>query len=207
MKDSPEDFIIGELCKPMKDIDIILASKSPRRQELLKMVGIDFKIIPSECNEDVDFSMGLSNSVKELSLRKAKDVATKNKSSIVIGSDTIVGIDGKVLCKPKNEEDAFNMLKTLSGREHIVYTGLAIVLEDENYNFVTATETKVKFFSLTDDEIINYIKTGEPMDKAGAYGIQGKGAFLAEKIEGDYYSVMGLPVALTVREIENLKKR
>ncbi len=188
----------------MNERKIILASASPRRAELLSSLGVEFTVIPSEYEEHIEDFSDVEQMVTELSYQKAKDVHQTHFQDIVIGSDTIVVLDGKVLCKPKNELDAEAMLKSLSGREHKVYTAVTLLCEDKRISFCDATS--VTFFELNEKEISDYVKSGEPLDKAGAYGIQGKGAYLVRKIEGDYYSVMGLPVARTVREIETLKE-
>lgn len=184
--------------------DIILASQSPRRQDLLKQVGINYRVVLS--NGDENYAEGLTPEqiVAELSARKADNVFDKVMSSdsfadkiAVIAADTIVALNGKILGKPKDEKDAFNMLKSLSGKSHSVYTGVTILYAGLARVSVDSfvEHTKVCFHTLTDDEIKEYIATGEPMDKAGAYGIQEKGAILVDKIEGDYYTIVGLPIS------------
>ncbi len=189
-------------------IDIILASGSPRRSELLKQIGIQFSVKTSDADESYPNNEAPENIVAELSSRKAfavfEEVLPYNNTAI-IGADTIVVHKGDILGKPKNREDAFNMLSSLSDNVHQVYTGVTIVYYIDN---IISSETfyectNVYFNKLSDDEINRYINTWEPMDKAGAYGIQGKGAVLIKKIEGDYYSVVGLPIA---RVFESLKK-
>lgn len=179
---------------------IILASGSPRRKELLNNIGIKFDVIPSNADETLPASLTPAQAVEYLSKTKAHDVFLSHPDCAVIGSDTVVACDGKILGKPKNETDAFKMLKMLSGKTHSVFTGVTIMTEDETVSFYE--ETKVTFYELTDDEINSYIKTGEPMDKAGAYGIQGKGCVLVKKIDGDYFNVVGLPAARTYRELK-----
>lgn len=171
---------------------LILASKSPRRQELLKLITKDFVIKTANVDETLPNGISPRQAVEYLS--KIKAMPFKNGTDTIIGADTVVAIDDKILGKPENEKDAFNMLKMLSGREHSVFTGVTIIKGDDINTF--SAETRVKFFELSDDEINNYIKTNEPMDKAGAYGIQGYGALLVEKIDGDYFNVVGLPVSL-----------
>ena len=184
---------------------LILASKSPRRRELLKNAGIDFAVADANFDENtVDLSDPLSG-VSEIARGKATAVYNalpeNNKSdTVVLGADTIVVCDGKVLLKPKNEDDAFDMLKNLSGKEHQVYTAVSIVSEASENTF--REKTDVEFYELSDEEIREYIKTGEPMDKAGAYGIQGKGGLFVRRINGDYYNVVGLPISRTVRELK-----
>lgn len=192
--------------------DIILASASPRRQELLKQIGIPFRVETASCGESYEKGMGPGQIVLELSARKADNVFDKiistgdiEKNIAVIGSDTVVAIDGKILGKPHGTDEAFEMLKTLSGRSHEVFTGVTIMYRINGRISADsfAQRTLVNFRVLTDDEINAYIATGEPMDKAGAYGIQEKGSVLVRGIEGDFYTVMGLPVA---RVYESLKQ-
>lgn len=181
---------------------LILASASPRRRELLKMLGADFSVVVSECDEN---AAGLEPSalVRELALRKAKAVAEhlNDQSAVIIGSDTIVTPDGKtVLGKPADREDAVKTLLSLSGRWHSVLTGIAVIgaKSDDTDEIVSESdvvETKVKFLPLSRDECERYVNTGEPLDKAGSYGIQGIGGALVERIDGDYYSVVGLPIS------------
>ena len=180
---------------------LILASKSPRRKELMEYIGEEFKITSAQVDESYDESLSPAQVVEFLSSIKA--MPFKNEKDIVIGADTVVAIDGKILGKPKDESDAFLMLKTLSGREHRVYTGVTLIKGEEIKTF--SVETKVYFYHLTDSEIKEYIKTGEPMDKAGAYGIQGKGCLLIEKIDGDYFNVVGLPVSRLKKELDAMK--
>lgn len=188
----------------MDERKIILASASPRRAELLSSLGVEFTVIPSEYEENIEDFADIEQTVNELSFQKANDVHKSHFHDIIIGADTIVVLDGKILCKPKDKLDATKMLKSLSGGEHKVYTAVTLLCEDKRISFCDTTS--VTFFELNEKEISDYVKSGEPLDKAGAYGIQGKGAYLVKKIEGDYYSVMGLPIARTVREIETLKE-
>jgi len=171
---------------------IILASKSPRRKEILESLNIPFEIEPADIDENINENNNLEKEIEKLAYQKAKHVFDKHQDAIVIGSDTIVVIDNKVLGKPKNEDDAFRMLKSLSGNKHHVITGVAIVSKDKIVNFHNTS--MVTFSKMTDEEIKNYIKTKEPMDKAGAYGIQGIGGRFVSNIDGDYYSIMGLPL-------------
>lgn len=180
---------------------IILASQSPRRQELLKLITNDFEIKVS--NVDETLPSGISPKDAVLYLSKIKAEPFKNDRDIIIGADTVVALDGKILGKPKNDENAREMLKFLSGKAHSVFTGVTLIKGDITRSF--AVETKVKFFDLTDEEIDEYIKTGEPVDKAGAYGIQGYGSLLVEKIDGDYFNVVGLPVSKLARELLAIK--
>lgn len=170
---------------------IILASQSPRRRELLKYITNEFEIKCSNADETLPKDISPKDAVLYLSDIKANQFKTEN--DIVIGADTIVSIDNKILGKPKNKDDAFKMLSTLSGREHSVFTGVTIIKGNQKKSF--CSETKVKFFDLSDKDINNYIDTNEPMDKAGAYGIQGFGSLLVENINGDYFNVVGLPIS------------
>ena len=173
---------------------IILASKSPRRQELLRAIGIeDFIIKPSEQEVDADPGVPASEMVKLIAGGKAADIASREEvDSIIIAADTLVYLDGEPLGKPADEEDAKRMLRNLSGREHQVYTGVAVFCGEKR--LTEAVCTKVRFRELSEEEINSYVASGEPMDKAGAYGIQCLGALLVEKIDGDYFNVVGLPV-------------
>lgn len=170
----------------------IVASNSPRRRELLGLAGYKFDVIPSDADETLESTLGAEEAVRELSKRKALSVSAQNGGSVVLGCDTVVALDGKILGKPKDEEEAFSMLKSLSGREHEVFTGVYITDGEKSESFVSCT--RVEFYPLSDKTILSYIATKEPMDKAGAYGIQGLGSVLVRKICGDYFTVMGLPV-------------
>lgn len=181
---------------------MILASKSPRRQELLKYITEDFVVKSADVDETLPENITPEDAVKYLS--KIKAVPLKSSDDIVIGADTVVACDGKILGKPKDKNDAKAMLKILSGREHMVYTGVSVIYGDKTETFCAGT--KVKFFDLTDEEIDNYISTGEPMDKAGAYGIQGYGSLLVEGIEGDYFNVVGLPISKLNRVLLDIRR-
>lgn len=198
---------------------IILASASPRRRELLEQIGLEFEICPAK-GEEVIHHTEPEDVVIELSEQKAKEVAAMigaygekhaelmtPQEILVIGADTIVACDGKILGKPKDEADACRMLSLLSGRRHSVYTGVAFVLLDASgkagmYSFFEKTDVFMK--ELSEKEIRRYAATGEPLDKAGAYGIQGKGAAFVERIEGDYNNVVGLPLARVYKELLGL---
>ena len=170
---------------------IILASQSPRRKELLGLMNIPFSVRVADIDETMDKDLPLTEAVARLSLRKAKAVAG-GQDDIVIAADTIVVLGNTVLGKPRDEKDAFQMLKRLSGRSHQVMTGVTVLKGD---TFRCHTEvTEVFFRELTDEEIAAYIATKDPMDKAGSYGIQNGGALFVEKIQGDYFNVVGLPV-------------
>lgn len=185
----------------------ILASQSPRRKELLQNVGLEFEVIVSEADEstvsDKDTSPPLY--VQELALIKAAATAKKvlkNKKAIIIAADTIVTLDGAILGKPKDEKDAERMLVSLSGRRHEVYTGYCVMRIKDGYTVCNRVKTDVYFKNLTLEKIRAYIKTNEPSDKAGAYGIQGIGGLLVEKIDGDYANVVGLPVSALADTLE-----
>lgn len=178
---------------------IILASASPRRVQLLSQVGIDFTVVPSSVTENIDGALAPEELAIELSYRKASNVAEKLKGrndcreALVIGADTIV-VKEVILGKPENEEDAFRMLGMLAGEWHEVITGLSVVAANGLKEVKGFELTRVKMRELSEEEIRSYVRTGEPLDKAGAYGIQGIGASLVERIEGCYFNVVGLPL-------------
>ena len=198
---------------------IILASASPRRKELLEQIGVEFEICPAR-GEEVITKSRPEEVVCELSKQKAEEVASMVRGYgnthqelmtpqdlLVIGADTVVAIEGKILGKPKDEEDAFRMLSMLSGKTHAVYTGVTFVFLDcsgkaGEHSFYEKTDVFMR--QMSEKEIRRYIATGEPMDKAGAYGIQGKCAVYIEKIEGDYNNVVGLPVSAIYHELQKL---
>lgn len=184
--------------------DIILASASPRRSELMTLAGFRFDVICADIDEIVPEKTLPQEVVMSLALQKAQAVAKDHCKSAVVGSDTVVALDGKILGKPRSEKEAAEMLRSLSGRIHKVYTGVAIVCGEKVTSFFE--ETEVEFYPLTDQEILDYVATGEPMDKAGAYGIQGRGAVLVKRINGDYFNVMGLPISKVYRELKDCDK-
>ncbi|MCL1822984.1 MAG: Maf family protein [Oscillospiraceae bacterium] len=171
---------------------LILASNSPRRRELLQNAGYNFKVVPAE-NEELTSPIKPEHAAVETARAKALEVSGKYPHDIVLAADTIVVLNNKIMGKPKDEADAFNMLKALSGVRHTVITGVVIMKGTDSRSFYG--RTCVEFYPLSDGEIEAYIKTGEPFDKAGAYGIQEKGALLVKGIRGDYFNVMGLPIA------------
>ena len=171
---------------------LILASASPRRRELLELITADFRVEARDTPETLPEGLPPKQAVQELALRKARAVAGEFPNHIVLGADTVVALGGRILGKPAGPGDAAAMLRSLSGRRHTVYTGVAICRGGENEVFCEGT--RVWFRALEEGEILRYVETGEPMDKAGAYGIQGAGALFIPKIQGDYYNVMGLPV-------------
>lgn len=180
---------------------IILASASPRRRELMDLAGYDFEVICADIVEVVPENAQPQDVVMSLALQKAQAVAAEHENDVVVGSDTVVALDGKILGKPHSEQEACEMLRSLSGRTHKVFTGVAVVGGGKVKNFFD--ETDVEFYPLDDGEIRKYVATGEPMDKAGAYGIQGKGAVLVKKINGDFFNVMGLPISKLYREMSD----
>ncbi|MFR4351487.1 MAG: Maf family protein [Roseburia sp.] len=199
--------------------EIILASASPRRKELLEQIGLTFAVCPAK-GEEIVRATEPSEVVRELASQKAQEIASMVKSYgeshaqwmtpqdiMVIGADTIVACAGKILGKPKDEADAFRMLSLLSGNTHAVYTGVCLVFLGDSGRAGQITfheRTNVQMRPMDEDEIRRYIATGEPMDKAGAYGIQGKCAIFIDKIDGDYNNVVGLPVAAIYRELKKL---
>ena len=195
---------------------VVLASKSPRRKELLQKITEEFEILPAVGEEETK-ETAPDKVVEELAYQKAKEVFEKlikaseqeNKNLFIIGSDTIVSVDGKILGKPKTEEEAFEMLSSLSGRTHEVYTGVSLFREtaSKTAEILTFSEkTEVHFYEMTEEEIRGYIATKDPMDKAGAYGIQGPCGKFIQGISGDYASVMGFPVARCYQEIKNWRQ-
>ena len=171
---------------------IILASKSPRRKELLQLLKIPFEIIAADIDENIDHDNDLVKEIEKLSYQKAEAVYKNHQEALVIGSDTIVKVGNKALGKPKSYAQAKEMLEMLSGKTHEVVTGVTILVDDKIDTFSSIAE--VTFYELSNDEIEEYIKTNEPMDKAGAYAIQGDGAKFIKTIKGDYYTIVGLPI-------------
>ncbi len=181
----------------------ILASASPRRRELLKYILDDFKIICADIDETVPEGMSALDVPEHLSVKKAEFIADKHPDAIVVAADTVVILDDEILGKPKSEKDAFLMLKKLSGKTHLVVTGCSIARGDKRKSFSVCS--KVTFFELSDQAICDYIAKNESMDKAGAYGIQGFGSVLVEKIEGDYFNIVGLPVSALNRKLKEFE--
>ena len=178
---------------------IILASASPRRKEILELADLEFDVMPSDAQE-ITTKTAPNEVVMELASIKAKDIYKKSeKQSMIVGADTVVAYQGQILGKPADEADAKRMLTMLSGQTHEVYTGVCIIEDGKTKTFYE--ETKVTFYEISDEQIDYYIKTGEPMDKAGSYGIQGKAAVFIKGIEGDYYNVVGFPIARFLQEI------
>jgi len=188
-------------------LNYVLASGSERRQELLHRIVDEFNIIVSDFDEDkILFKGNVDEYVVDLAKGKALSVKESLKEeAIIIAGDTVVVLDDKILGKPNNEEDAYNMLKQLSGRTHRVYSGLVVINMYNNKIEQESLYTEVKFSNLTEEEIESYIKTGEPLDKAGAYGIQGYGGAFIEGINGCYYNVVGLPLNLLNKMLRKVK--
>ncbi len=186
---------------------VILASNSPRRKELLTQMGISFIVRPAT-GEEVITSTDPEAVVKELSEQKAAEVAKNVEDGIIIGADTVVAYQGEIMGKPKDEQDAFRMLKALQGNTHQVYTGVTIIRKkagEEATRTVFAEKTEVVFFETEDEDLKRYIRTGDCMDKAGSYGIQTAGGFLVKEIHGDYNNVVGLPAAKVKRILDSLQ--
>lgn len=184
---------------------LVLASQSPRRRELLSLIQKDFEVQASCADETLPENITACDAVMLLASKKACQVAESHKDSIVIGSDTVVVLDGKIMGKPKDHAECVKMISALSGREHEVYTGVAIVADGETESFYEKTE--VRFLKLTQEEIEWYASLEEPYDKAGGYGIQGYGSLLVEGICGDYFNVMGLPVSALNRRLQKYKNK
>lgn len=187
---------------------MILASQSPRRRELLAFICPEFEVIPAQGDELLPDRISPGEAVKLLSRQKADEVKQRkfpgmnDIPDIIIAADTVVAVDGMILGKPHSPGHAAEMLRLLSGREHSVFTGVTVISGGETISF--AEETLVEFYPLTDNEIQDYVDSGDPMDKAGAYGIQGRGALLVKRIRGDYYNVMGLPIGELNRRLKTL---
>lgn len=179
---------------------IILASASPRRRELMMLITDEFEIITADVDETIAEGTSPEDAVMQLSFKKAQAVSENHKGRLVIGADTIVVCDGLILGKPENREHACRMLKMLSAREHSVLTGVTITDGEKTDTFFVSSD--VTFFELTDEEIKSYVLSGEPDDKAGAYAIQGKGSLFVEKINGDYFNIVGFPVSEVNRHLK-----
>ena len=178
---------IGSEARPL-----ILASQSPRRREILEKLGVCFSVCPAENEAEIDTSIPLCDAVKAVARAKAEEIAAANPGCAVLGADTVVALGETVLGKPKDEADAKRMLRALSGKEHRVVTAVWLV-DEAGQGRGFASDNRVTFLPLSDEEIDAYIATGEPMDKAGAYGIQGVGGRYISRMCGDFYAVMGLP--------------
>ncbi len=186
----------------MSNNKFILASKSPRRIELINVLDIDFEVIPSDVEEIIKEGLTNEEIVIDIAYQKACDINAKNPGKYVLGFDTLVILDGVPLGKPKDEQDAFRMLRLLSGRTHTVLTGCAIVKGKHKDSFYSSAD--VTFNEMTDEEIKEYVETKEPMDKAGAYGIQAYGSKYIKEVNGDYFTIVGLPIAKLYKKIKEL---
>jgi septum formation protein len=183
-------------------VSLVLASKSPRRAQILELLGVEFRMESPSCEENTE-SILPKNIPLELAKRKALNVSAKFQNDFVLGGDTLVFCENEVLGKPKNEQDAFEMLKKLRNRVHKVVSGLALCKSSE-FLFTGKSQTEVRFRNYSDLEILNYISTMEYADKAGAYGAQGKGARFIKSINGCFYNVMGLPIDLTLEALNKV---
>ncbi len=184
------------------DKKVILASASPRRQELIKLIFESVEILPADCDETLPHGIGAGEAVEYLSkIKNEASAKLTEKENLVISADTVVAVDDEILGKPIDKEDARRMISLLSGKVHQVYTGVTLSLNGKTKTF--SEKTDVEFFDLTENEIEEYINSSEPYDKAGAYGIQGKAGLLVKGIKGDYYNVVGFPIARLKREIED----
>ena len=181
---------------------MILASNSQRRQEILKDVGFNFKVITNDIEEISDKKI-ITEKILDIAEKKLESIAKNNVNEFILAADTVVELDGKIFGKPKNREEAFRVLKALSGKIHKVITAYVFKNISKNILIKDVVISEVKFLELDDDTIDWYLNTGEPFDKAGAYGIQGYGRILVEKINGDYYSIMGFPIS---NFLKNLRK-
>lgn len=188
----------------MKKRRIILASSSPRRKELLDQIGLEFDILPSEYKEDMTMKLTSQALAKELAHGKAQAVAQKARSGVVIGCDTFIEHGKKRIGKPKNKKEAADILKNISGQTVKIYSGIAIIDLDQKKEVVDCEITKIKLKKLSQKEIEAYIETGEPLDKAGAFAIQGRGAIFIEKIEGCYSNVVGMPLYKLYNNLQKL---
>ena len=186
-------------------MSIILASASPRRTELLTFAKIDHHVEFSNIEEVLDPNLSPVEQVQLLSKQKAEFISKIHPETTIIGADTIVVLDNEILGKPVDKKDAFQTLKKLSGHTHEVLTAVCIINKKKNIHEIILSKTEVEFFKVDDAWITNYIDSGEPMDKAGSYGIQDSGFELVKKINGDYYSVVGLPISQVKRVLKDLK--
>lgn len=183
---------------------IILASQSPRRKWLLDQIGLEFEIVPSNFDEDIENKKFSKKLIESIAYEKAKEVAKRVPENVlIIAADTVVILGKQILGKPLDEEDAYKMLEKLSDKTHEVITSIAIIDKYENKTLINSKISKVKFKKLSDREITDYIKTGEPMDKAGSYGIQAYGSLFVEKIDGCYNNIVGLPLNLLAEMLKS----
>ena len=179
-----------------------MASASPRRKELLEQIGLSFRVEPSNYQENIRFDLEPHDLARALSQEKARLVARNHRNALVIAADTFIVFEGKILGKPRTETEAKEMLETMSGKPHSVITGFTIMDADSNKTVSRAVETRVHLRKLGSNEIDAYVRSKEPLDKAGAYAIQGLGSVIVEKIEGDYFNVMGLPLSALAESLK-----
>lgn len=197
------DFVVLYYNRAMQK-HTILASQSPRRRELLNLMGIPFTTVNPNVDEVINPNLSLENAIKELAYIKALDVLNRHPEANIISADTIVVCENEVMGKPVNEEDAIRMLKQLSGKKHEVITGVCLLSSDKEVRF--HTKTLVEFYDYDEEFVKAYVQSKVPLDKAGAYGIQDKGALLVKGIEGDYYTVMGLPISELYRALKKFNQ-
>jgi septum formation protein len=183
---------------PLRELPLTLASASDRRRDLLEEIGLPFTIDPSDVDESHDVPSDPEAHVRVLAERKARSVAARRRGGLVLGADTIVVQEGRIFGKPRDAEEALAMLLELAGREHVVWTGVTVVDAQSGAARTRAAATRVFFHPATEQELRDYVASGEPFGKAGAYAIQGTGRFLVERIEGDYTNVVGLPLGMTL---------
>ena len=188
----------------LREYDVILASSSPRRKELLQLICSNFRVIPPECDEKLPANIPTDEAAEYLSDLKCRYIADIYDNSVVIGCDTMVICNGAIFGKPSSEEDARRMLRALSGRQHTVVSGVTIGYQKKFLSF--SVRTGVTFRELSDTDIDIYCRSGEPLDKAGAYGIQGLGSLLVKKIDGEFYNVVGLPVSDIAANLEGFMR-
>jgi septum formation protein len=198
--------MLFSLIENLEEIEIILASASPRRYELLKSIGLNFKVVVSEAEEIFSDEYTPQEIVELNAGRKGGDVAQKHPASLVISADTIVVLNDTVMGKPRDEKDAYRMLSRLSGHTHQVYTAFVLNCLSKGKQYAETVSTDVRFRNLSEEEIWSYINTGEIVDKAGAYAIQGQGALLIEKINGDFFNVVGFPLSRFFKALKDFLK-
>lgn len=183
---------------------LILASNSPRRKEIMEMLPWDFVVEAMETDEKIDENETVEENLKNIAYQKAVGISQKYPEAIIVGGDTVVLAQGEILGKPENEEDAKNMLRSISSHTHHVYTGVCILCKDRGIDIRFIGKTTVYMTPMDESEIEEYVASGEPFGKAGSYAIQGKGGVHVKRIEGDYYNVVGLPLNQLYRELKNI---
>lgn len=183
---------------------IVLGSASPRRLELLRSLNFEVRVVPSDYDEPAHPGVAPHDLAILHARHKAYDVRARERRDVVVAADTVVDVEGTAYGKPRDPAEAMQMLRNLSGRTHLVHTAFALALPERDDMIEACESTRVTFFGLTNDEIADYVASGEPFDKAGAYGIQGSAATLVQRIDGDFYTVMGFPVARFVRTLRRL---